>query len=81
MSDGCTAGPLSDWLNSLIYTCCVQHDEAYAKVQTVWDKLVADGGLVWCGLTGGHAVAAIVAGVGVTIGGWFFIKWGRNGSR
>ena len=81
MTDGCTAGPLTDWLNGLIYSCCVAHDEAYSKVVSVWDKLVADGALTWCAVSNGHAVVAALVAVGVTLGGWFFIKWGRNGTR
>jgi len=26
--DGCTAGPLSDWLNSFVRSCCDAHDDA-----------------------------------------------------
>jgi hypothetical protein len=28
LADGCTAGPLSDWLNGLIGVCCDLHDAA-----------------------------------------------------
>lgn len=28
LDDGCTAGPLSGWLNSIIGQCCAAHDAA-----------------------------------------------------
>lgn len=31
LDDGCTAGPLSAWLNSVIGQCCTAHDTALER--------------------------------------------------
>lgn len=74
MSDGCTAGPLSDLLNSFAYQCCVIHDQEYAAVLTPADKAMADWHLFTCTLGTGHVAWAIVMLLAVTLFGWLFIK-------
>jgi hypothetical protein len=34
--DGCTAGPLSDWLNGVIGLCCDAHDLALDHSFNLW---------------------------------------------
>lgn len=42
--DGCTAGPLSEWLNGMIGHCCMAHDTALDSSydwQVFWEANVA----------------------------------------
>lgn len=78
VTDGCTAGPLSDWLNGIIEGCCDVHDVAYSKVISIADKVIADMALGLCAAQHGHPWAALLVVAGVTVGGWFFINWWRK---
>lgn len=76
ITDGCTAGPLSDFLNTFAYACCQAHDEAYRNGVTIADKLYADGNLWLCVAQTGHPVWATVMLAAVATLGWFW--WNRR---
>ena len=72
VTDGCTAGPLSDYLNSLAYECCRAHDLAYAHGVTVADKFAADASLWLCVVQHGHPIWATLMLVAVATAGWLW---------
>jgi len=72
VTDGCTAGPLSDLLNAFAYDCCRLHDLAYAHGVTINDKLTADFGLLQCVAATGHPVWAIIMAAAVATAGWLW---------
>lgn len=70
ISDGCTAGFLSNWFNSIvngsIRQCCVKHDIAYFEQLGKWQ---ADLDLVNCVSQTGLSVIGIAMGVVVFLFG------------
>lgn len=76
ITDGCTAGPLSDFFNSFAYDCCVIHDNAYRTGVDIAEKLSADANLWLCVAQHGHPVWATVMLIAVTTFGWFW--WNRR---
>jgi len=79
--DGCTAGPLSDWLNGLIAGCCDAHDLALDH-STDWQTFVdANWQLYQCVA---HVSPALAAGVFVAVAGpigWVLYKFGPKAKQ
>lgn len=74
--DGCTAGPLSGWLNGLIAGCCDAHDLALDH-STDWQTFVdANWQLLQCVA---HVSPVLAAGVFAAVAGpvgWALYKFG-----
>lgn len=64
-SDGCTAGPLSGWLNGLIGACCDAHDHALDHSTDLATFVAGNWDFAAC-VWGVNPALAIVAGVVVS---------------
>jgi hypothetical protein len=75
--DGCTAGPLSDWLNGTIRVCCDAHDLALDHTVDLWTFISGNAAFGWCvAQTGGPVLALLcLAAVSSPIG-WLYYRFG-----
>lgn len=74
--DGCTAGPLSDWLNGWIGACCDAHDLALDHSLDLWTFIEANIAFGQCvaQISGPLAVVALIT-VASPIG-WLLYRFG-----
>jgi len=79
--DGCTAGPLSDWLNGLIAGCCDAHDLALdhsTDLGTFIDGNLKLFGCVW--QTSPALAVGVLAAVASPVG-WVLYKFGPKAKQ
>ena len=76
MHDGCTAGPLSDWLNGIIRGCCDAHDLALDHGTDLPTFLDANWALFQCASHASPALAAIVYAAVAGPVGWLLYRYG-----
>lgn len=74
--DGCTAGPLSNWLNGMIGLCCDAHDLALDHSTDVWTFVRANIDFAACvsHVSGSLAVVVLIAVSGPV--GWALYRFG-----
>jgi hypothetical protein len=75
--DGCTAGPLSEWLNGTIRLCCDAHDTALDHSTDIWTFIQANIAFGECiAQHAGIALALVLAGIVSGPIGWLLYQFG-----
>lgn len=64
--DGCTAGPLSDWLNRTVETCCDAHDSALDHTFDLNTFIQGNWDLLACVTAHGHPILALAMFIAVS---------------
>lgn len=75
--DGCTAGPLSEWLTGMIGFCCSMHDLALDHSYDLWTFIEGNIAFGQCvAQTAGIALALLVAALVSGPIGWLLYQFG-----
>jgi len=83
LPNGCTGGPLSNWLNSMFETCCDRHDYDLSWTHNIGDFVAGNLAFARCTIEVSPFWGALVSlAVATPVGLWMFLTGPkRSGAR